>query len=107
MPTHPLSILDDCPPNRAAQIQGGLADAISLGAPAYNEGDVETCFKIYQQTAISLDRRVAGCVALRQALLAGTMDAATLSSFADKAWAMRDAFDGVLDVIERKLGSDK
>ena len=102
VPRHPSSILDDCPPARAAQVQGALADAISLGAPAYNEGDVETCFKIYEQTAVSVDRRVVGCVAVRLALLAGTKDAAALPSFADKAWAMRDAFDGVLEVIARK-----
>ena len=102
VPRHPASILDDCPPARAAQVQGALADAIGLGAPAYNEGDVETCFKIYEQTAVSVDRRVVGCVAVRLALLAGTRDAAALPSFADKAWAMRDAFDGVLEVIGRK-----
>ena len=41
--------------------------------------------------------------AAKKALMVGVRQAAARKSGADKAWAMRDAFDGMLDVIERKL----
>lgn len=102
---HPVTILDDCPKAGREQIESDLADAISLGAPAFNEGDAETCFKIYEQAALGVDRRLTTCQGLRKALVAGTKDAAAVKSFTDKSWVMRDAFDGVLEVITRKPAS--
>ena len=35
---------------------------------------------------------------------AGRTRAARLAEYDDKAWAMRDAFDGLIDVIRRRVG---
>jgi hypothetical protein len=101
VPHHDVSILDGCSPEGRAQIVERIETAISVGAPAYNEGNHEGCFRTYEATAITIDHKVAGCTGLRGALLAGVKKAATLDSVDGKAWAMRDAFDGVLEVVER------
>jgi hypothetical protein len=103
VPRHPASIMKDCPAEQARTISEAIGSAISIGAPAYNDGDVETCFKVYEQTAVSLDKRVKGCAGLKKALLAGVADAKRWDGYADKAWAMRDAFDGVLAVVEKNV----
>ena len=52
---------------------------------------------------LELQQSVPACGAAKKALMVGVRQAATRKSDVDKAWAMRDAFDGMLDVIERKL----
>ena len=39
---------------------------------------------------------------LREALGQGLLRAGTMDDFTHKAWAMRDAFDGILNVVERQ-----
>ena len=38
------------------------------------------------------------------ALMAGVSEASRRPEFDDKAWAMRDAFDGLIDLLQRKWG---
>jgi hypothetical protein len=102
VPHHPASIMKDCPGDQARVIQSSIEAAIETGAPAYNDGDVETCFKLYEQTALTLNGKVKGCAGLKKALMAGVADAKQWDGVADKAWAMRDAFDGVLAVLPEK-----
>jgi serine protease Do len=101
VPHHELSLLHDCSSDDIDQIGHEIATAISIGAPIYNQGDVEGCYRVYANTAIAIDRKVTSCVAARKALLDGVRRADQLTSFSDKAWAMRDAFDGLLDVMDR------
>lgn len=107
VPHHALSLLADCSVNAIDEIEQEIAGAIAIGAPIYNDGDREGCYRVYSNAALALDRKVKGCVAARGALLAGVRRADKLASFDEKAWAMRDAFDGLLDVIERKLEHGK
>jgi hypothetical protein len=58
---------------------------------------------VYEGAILEISRKVPGCAAPKQALHAGLEEASTRTRYADKAWALRDAFDGMLDVIERKL----
>jgi len=102
VPHHELSLLADCSLDAIDEIEQEIAGAIAIGAPIYNDGDRQGCYRVYSNAALALDRKVKGCVAARGALLDGVRRADKLASFDDKAWAMRDAFDGVLDVIERK-----
>jgi len=102
VPTHPLKLLDGCSEADGRQIERAIAGAIGVGAPLYNQGNIEACFRIYEGAALQVQRRVHGCAGPKKALLAGVREAATRDSFVDKAWAMRDAFDGLLDLLERK-----
>lgn len=100
VPRHEASLLEGCKPAELATVVSAIKRAISVGAPLYNEGNHDACFRIYQGTALDLDRRLTGCAGPRRALLEGVRRAEALSDPSDRAWAMRDAFDGVLAVIE-------
>lgn len=102
IPMHDVALLDDCGPEAIARAVQAISDAISVGAPVYNSGDHVACFRIYEGTALRLERD-SDCKAVREALGQGLLRAETLESGTEKAWAMRDAFDGLLDVVARKL----
>jgi hypothetical protein len=103
VPHHPLSMLAGCSADAQSLIVNTIGDAISIGAPLYNQGNFPACFHIYEGAAVDLERKLpAACRGPAGALGDGRKKAAGLSSPSDQAWAMRDAFDGLLDVIGRK-----
>ncbi len=81
-----------------------ISSAIELGAPLYNQGNHEACYKIYEGASLELEKSLQGCAGVKQALSDGRSRAKGLTSWTEKAWAMRDAFDGLLAVIEKKVG---
>lgn len=83
-----------------------IGKAIKLGAPLYNNGKHEACFRIYEGTAMRLEREL-DCPALRDTLGQGLLRASTKKSFSAKAWAMRDAFDGIIKVIVAKAEAQR
>jgi hypothetical protein len=98
-----LSILDGCTPSDLQTIGEGIDGAISIGAPLYNAGNFAGCYHLYEGTAADLERRLPStCAGPSRALEAGRTRAASLSEPSDQAWAMRDAFDGLVDVLERR-----
>ena len=103
IPDHPLALLDDCPLAQLRTIVGDIDAAIKLGAPLYNEGNIEACYRIYEATALDMEKKVEACEGPKRALLDGVKAADNLESWADKAWAMRDAFDGLLAVAVKKF----
>jgi hypothetical protein len=107
VPHHSLSLLTGCTNEHLGVITNGLAKAIELGAPLYNDGNQEACFRIYEAAALEVGRRLNGCSGPKRALLDGVHKSETLASYDKKAWAMRDAFDGVLDVILRHAQATK
>lgn len=104
VPVFDVKMLDDCTMEQIKVAYMGVAQAISLGAPLYNQGNHEACFKIYEGASLDLEKNLAGCAAVKQALSDGRTRAQGLGSWTEKAWAMRDAFDGLLAVIEKKVG---
>ena len=103
VPKHPLSLLNGCSAANVKLIVQGIEDAIEIGAPLYNDGKLEACYRIYEGAALELQRKLSGCAGPKSALGVGLREAQKRKSYADKAWAMRDAFDGLLDTIERKF----
>ena len=67
-----------------------------LLAPLYNAGNHEACYRIYEGTSIRFERE-SECKGVREAFGAGLLRSSTLESFTEKAWAMRDTFDGLID----------
>jgi serine protease Do len=102
VPDHPVALLESCPAASQRAIASGILDAIDVGAPLYNRGNVQACYRVYSAAAVDIDRTVTQCEGPRRALLDGLKNADSMQSWEDKAWAMRDAFDGVLDVISRQ-----
>jgi hypothetical protein len=101
VPIHDLAVLDGCSPQQLADVAKGISEAIELGAPLYNAGNIEACFKIYEGTAEHF-KRDGGCEGVRQAFGDGLTRATSLATPNEKAWALRDTFDGMLDVMLRK-----
>jgi serine protease Do len=102
VPKHPLTVLDGCSPKQVAEVYEAISEAISLGAPVYNRGEHEACFVIYRKVADKYESDKGICKGVRDAFGQGLLRAETLEDFTAKAWAMRDAFDGLLDVIKAK-----
>lgn len=100
IPDHPLSVFDGCADADIATAIEAISEAIELGAPLYNQGNHEACFRIYEGTSTKLERD-SSCKGIRDAFGAGLLRVSTLGSFTEKAWALRDTFDGVLDVARR------
>lgn len=99
VPNHDVALLKDCSREDVLKVFSGIQRAIELGAPLYNDGNHEACFSIYEQTAAHFEKEPKLCKGLRDALGVGLLKAETQGDPTRKAWAMRDAFDGLLRVI--------
>jgi hypothetical protein len=102
VPHHPLSILAGCSQGDLRSLSSGIDGAIAVGAPLYNSGNFAGCYHLYEGTAADVERKLTTtCAGPAGALEAGRTRAASLGDPAAQAWAMRDAFDGLIDVLER------
>ena len=101
VPKYDTKLLDGCSNEQLAEVAQAIEEAIEIGAPLYNEGKHKECARIYQLTA---ERWVkdSQCPGIREAFKEGLDRVGTLSSDTDKAWALRDTFDGLMDVMIRK-----
>lgn len=103
IPEHPLSLLNGSAVAGLEATSDQLGEAIRVGAPAYNEGDVARCYAVYADAARRIIDTRDDCPGVQTALRAGLERAGTLKDLDHRAWAMRDAFDGLLLVIEKYL----
>jgi hypothetical protein len=101
VPQHPMQLLDGSTSRGLEQIVVAIAGAIRIGAPAYNQGDAATCYQVYADTARKLVQSRVDCPGPRRALMSGLEKASTMGDADSQAWAMRDAFDGLLAVIDK------
>ncbi|QRK04500.1 trypsin-like peptidase domain-containing protein [Archangium violaceum] len=103
VPSHPLSLLEGCATDGVEEIALAIMQAIQLGAPAYNRGDPEACYRLYERTAERLLKERSDCPGAQLALREGLQRCARLDNADSCAWALRDTFDGLLHVIDRWL----
>ena len=103
VPHHDVKILSGCSDSDLKSVLKQIDDAISSGAPRYNRGDYQGCYQTYVSTSqdIETDLPKSG-KGPADALKAGRDKALKAASSSDRAWAMRDSFDGLIEVIERK-----
>jgi serine protease Do len=108
VPTHELKLLSGCSDGDLALAVRVLQAAIDVGAPLYNQGNFAACYHIYEGAALDLERKLpVQCRGPKRALGDGRTRAARLDDPSAQAWALRDAFDGLFDVIERKVAGIK
>jgi hypothetical protein len=88
-PTDPLGV-----------IRSYLAQAIQIGAPAYNGGDHRGCYEVYACTARLLLQAVEGADEAKQRLKEALERCSTVPDVNEQAWIMRHAFDAILGVDE-------
>lgn len=101
IPEHPITILEGSSASGLEVMMEAIASAISVGAPAYNQGNIEACYRVYRETARRLIAEHANCPGPRKALEQGLRRAAAMKDVDARAWAMRDAFDGLMSVMEK------
>lgn len=107
VPTHEIQILRGCSDGDLELAVRVLEEAIEVGAPLYNQGKFAACYHIYEGAALDVERKLAGaCAGPKRALGDGRSRAARLGDASAQAWALRDAFDGLFDVIERKASAN-
>jgi hypothetical protein len=103
VPHHPLALLEGCPQEAQKLAVKMLGAAIEVGAPLYNDGKPDACYHVYDGAAADLLRKLpSACKGPAKALGDAQRHAASLGDATAQAWAMRDAFDGLLDVIARR-----
>jgi hypothetical protein len=100
VPDHALTIFQNCQPEQIAGMVLAIEQAIEVGAPLYNKGEIEACFRIYEGTAVKFERD-SKCPGISAAFTDGLSRAKTLDTYKEKAWAMRDTFDGLLNVARK------
>ena len=108
VPVHDLAFLDGCSDDDLERAGRIIAEAIDVGAPVYNEHHFAACYHIYEGAALDVEKRTpTACKGPKKAMHDGRQRALKLDDPSAQAWAMRDAFDGLLDVMSRKLGGHR
>lgn len=82
------------PSTNLSQAKQLISKAISIGAPAYNAGNIKQCATVYQDTAKEIASL--GLPSSLQSDLLAEIDNETLDDNA-KAWALRRIFDSIVD----------
>jgi hypothetical protein len=117
IPDHPISIWSGCGEKDMEEILRSVGDAIAIGAPIYNDAQraksatarsagFEACFRVYEGTALKFEKD-APCKGVRAAFGDGLLRAKSLGTYKEKAWALRDTFDGLFKSFEKWCRQDK
>jgi hypothetical protein len=109
-PVNNRMIADTLPYNcsKTAEIEKIIDDAISLGAPIYNEGLHMACYRIYEWAAYKiLYEYSTPCKEVEKILKFAIEKSHGDYSDTEKAWLMRTAFDKILGVPTRTGESKK
>jgi serine protease Do len=108
IPEHPVSVWNGCGEKDMEEVLRAIGDTIAIGAPLYNkqtpEG-YEACFRVYEGTAMRFEKD-APCKGVRQAFLDGLTRTKPMTSYKEKAWALRDTFDGLINAFGRWCEQD-
>jgi len=100
IPNHDIAVFDGCNVDQIEDVIRQIGETIENGAPLYNQGKHEACFRIYEGTAVKFEHD-APCAGVRVAFGDGLLRASGLSTAKEKAWALRDTFDGLIDAARR------
>lgn len=108
IPELPVTVWQGCNEKDMENVLRSIGDAIAIGAPLYNkqtpEG-YEACFRVYEGTAMRFEKDAA-CKGVREAFNQGLARAQPMKSYKEKAWAMRDTFDGLINSFGRWCEQD-
>jgi S1-C subfamily serine protease len=104
VPRHDPDTFSVCSDAQLKQVREAIQQAIEVGAPLYNSGNSEACFKIYRSTHTLIEQNQEMCKPVRDAFGNGLLRATTVDGWKAKAWALRDSFDGLLMIAYARLG---
>jgi serine protease Do len=100
-------MLAGCSPEEVKGAIEAIDAAIKVGAPLYNKGDHEGCFKHYEKTALDQIGKLQSCPGVRETLLGGVAAAGKQDTPAKKAWAMRHAFDRIMGAVAAAIDAQQ
>jgi hypothetical protein len=100
VPHHEITVFDGCKVEDIEDVIRQIGEAIDNGAPLYNEGKHEACYRIYEGTSVKFEHD-GPCAGVRTAFGDGMLRANGMKTYTEKAWAMRDTFDGLIDAAKR------
>lgn len=109
VPVHPITVWMGCSEKDMEDVLRAIGDAIAIGAPLYNRNTqegYEACFRVYEGTSLKFERD-GPCKGVREAFGDGLLRAQSMGSYKEKAWALRDTFDGLIDAFKRWCEQDK
>ncbi len=99
------STLDGCTGDAQKLIVHMVSDAIDAGAPLFNAGNTSACYHVYDGAASDLARKLPpSCKGPSRTLAEAQKRAAGLGDPSAQAWAMRDAFDALIEVVMKNKG---
>jgi hypothetical protein len=98
-----VRILGGCEAEEVKETVEAILGAIKLGVPMFNKGDTEGCYKLYEKTALSIVPKLQSCPGVRGVLLQGLATATKADNFHNKAWALRYAFDRIVNAVNAAL----
>ncbi len=101
VPQHPVALLDGSSAKSLELVASVLNGAINVAASALAKGDTTTCWRLYSETAERLVRDRHDCPGPMKALQEGLERARSLEDTEARVWALRDAFDALLMLIEK------
>jgi S1-C subfamily serine protease len=108
IPDHPIAVWQGCRDAEMEDVMQSISNAIAIGAPLYNKGTpdgFEACFRVYEGTGLKFERDGA-CKGVREAFTDGLSRAKSMKSYKEKAWAMRDTFDGLINAFGKWCEQD-
>jgi uncharacterized surface protein with fasciclin (FAS1) repeats len=85
----------------ATSMQAVINEAIRLGAPLYNAGQIQACEAIYTIAALALRDRPDMPDRVRRMLDSALMEAGRTESASDGAWRLREGLDGAYRALGR------
>ena len=101
VPIHAVAVLDGCTQKDIEDIVQSIGEAIRTARRSTTQARAqgfEACFRIYEGTALKYEKD-APCKGVRAAFGDGLLRASSMASYKEKAWAMRDTFDGLLERV--------
>jgi len=102
-----VTFLAGCTPAELALADASIRGAIRRGIPLFNSGDTAGCFQVYRDTALSVRGALPEtCSGPRAALWQGIQRADQLATPGEKAYALRDAFDALINVMTKKANGE-
>ena len=86
------------PASNLEQLKSRISRAISIGAPAYNAGDVKGCADTYAETAQNIANDLPGHLRTKlKECLEEVEDGKTNANDDARAWALRRQFDAIME----------
>src|SRR5262249_26569284 len=104
IPSHPMKVLEGCSDAALRDVATAIDEAIEAAAPLFNSGRAQATYHLFDGSSRQMERALpTACAGPTKVLADARKRAESMADPAQRAWAMRDAFEGLREVVSRKL----